>query len=116
MSRGAFACHFGLMTGFGYGKAKGFMLNTDKVNSGVVFGFDYLVDGLSRFLPAGNYYLGIWNNVSGGATLIANTKGTEVTTFGFYQHNGGGPPTFGLTATHIRRGMRTTWRSETTFR
>jgi len=75
----------------------GLALLTDKVDSGEVAGYDYLIDGLSVSLSAGTYYLGIWNNVSGGATLIGNTFGTSDTTFGFFQHNQGGPPLFGLT-------------------
>jgi hypothetical protein len=77
--------------------SNGLMLSTNKVPSGLVHGFDYLVDGLSLELPAGTYYLGIWNAVSGGATLVANTPGSGDNTPGFYQHNGGGPPDFGLT-------------------
>ncbi len=73
------------------------MLETNKVPSGEVFGFDYLVDGLNLNLPAGTYYLGIWNDVSGGATLIGTTFGAVGTTPGFYQQTSGGPPLFGLT-------------------
>ena len=77
--------------------SNGLMLMTDKVTSGEVFGFDYLVDGLSTPLSAGTYYLGIYNNVSGGATLIANTPiGKTIGSFQF-SHLNATPPLFGLT-------------------
>jgi len=77
--------------------SNGLSLLTNKTNSGQVAGFDLIVDGLSVSLSAGTYFLGIWNNVTGGNTLIANTFGTSDTTVGFFQHNQGGPLLFGLT-------------------
>ncbi len=75
--------------------SNGLALTTDKVSSGELFGIDYFVDGIGQFLSAGNYYLGIYNNVAGGSTLIANTPNTVNP--GFFQRNQGGPPLFGLT-------------------
>ena len=81
--------------------SNGLAVNTVHLGGAEVFGFNYLADDLSMSLPAGRYYLGVWNDiVDPGAnhTLIATTNGTPDTALGYYQQNDfRTPPLFGLT-------------------
>lgn len=62
--------------------ANGLDVVTDKATD--VIGYDYFAD-FRLMLGPGEYFLGIHNDVSGGQTLMANSRGTPQSVYGSYQ-------------------------------